>query len=217
VLTGWETVPQAFVATAWHERDAWGATLGDVRARTVALLAAGVEPGQRVRATDVVTELAVLAAGAVAVLDGSAADDVGIDLDAGRALEASRPDAFERTWQAITLEAPAVVAGATYTHANVVAAVRSLALATGAGPGRRVEVRLPFTVPGAHLLAPLTGAVEGPGDIVLDAVHALVVEGHAGVVSIDGRPLPGVAIDGHRIRSDAVAPDRLVDGWLVAA
>jgi hypothetical protein len=217
VLTGWESVPAAFVATAWHHRADWGGVLDDVRLRTLALLAAGVVPGQRVRASDVPSQLAVMAAGAVAVVDRSPADEVTLDLEAGRRLEAARPDAFEQAWQAIDPGWPAVVAGATFTHANVVAAVRSLALATGAGPGRSVEVRLPGPVPGADLLAALTGATEGPGDIRIDAVHALVVDGHAGVVSIDGVPLPGVAISGDRIRSDAVAPERLVDGWLVAA
>jgi hypothetical protein len=219
VLTGWETVPAAFVATAWQHRGTWGGLLDDVRLLALGLLAAGVGPGLSVRAGDLTTELAVLATGAAAVLDGSPGDDLpaGDLRAAGRDLDDRQPDAFERAWQAIAADDRAVVAGATFTHANLVAAVRSLALATGAGPGRRVQVDLPVTAPGAHLLAPLTGATTGPGDIVLGTGRARVVVGHAGVVALDGEPLPGVVLAGTRIRSDAVAPDRLVDGWLDAA
>ncbi|MCU1485820.1 MAG: hypothetical protein JWN67_2566 [Actinomycetia bacterium] len=219
MLTGWETVPAAFVATAWQQRAVWGALLDDVRLVTLGLVAAGVGPGDAVRAGDLTAELAVLAAGGVAVLDGSAGADLpsGDLRAAGRSLDEHEPDAFERSWRAIEPDAPAIVAGATFTHANVVAAVRSLALATGAGPGRRVQVDLPVTAPGAHLLAPLTGATTGPGDIVLGPDRARVVTGHAGVVALDGVPLPGVVVSGTRLRSDAVAPGALVDGWLGAA
>jgi hypothetical protein len=72
-------------------------------------------------------------------------------------------------------------------------------------------------VPGAHLLAALTGAVAGRGDILLAAAGCRVVVGHAGVVALDGRLLPGVAVAGTRIRSDAIAAGVLVDGWLDAA
>jgi hypothetical protein len=218
VLTGWETVPAAFVATAWQHRGTWGASLDDVRLLTLGLLDAGIGPGDAVVTTDLVTELAVLAAGAVAVLDGSPGADVpaGDLRAAGRRLDDRAPDAFERSWQAIEPGAPAVVAGATFTHANLIAAVRSLALATGAGPGRLVHVDLPATAPGAHLLAALTGATAGPGDIVLAPDRARAVVGHAGVVALDGVPLPGVAVSGTRIRSDAVAAELLVDGWLAA-
>jgi hypothetical protein len=95
--------------------------------------------------------------------------------------------------------------------------VRSLARATGARARRRVEVGLPATVPGAHLLAALTGATNGPGDIVLTADRVWTAAGHAGVIALDGDPLPGVTIDGTRVRSDAVAAACLVDGWLEAA
>jgi hypothetical protein len=223
VLTGWETVPAAFVATAWQHRAAWGATLDDVRLLALGLVAAGAGPGRRVAVDrDLTLELAVLAAGAVAVLDGSGADMIlpsGLR-EAGRALDGAEPDAFERAWQAVDPGDVAVVAGATFTHANLVAAVRSLAAATGAGPGRTVEADV--DAPAAALLAPLTGAVPGAGDIVLRRPDALVVPGHAGVVSLGGRPLPGVTIavgdDGRtRVRSDGVAPSCLVDGWLEAA
>lgn len=218
MLTGWETVPGAFVTSAWHHRAVWGALLDEVRLLAVGLVATGVAAGDRFAVTDLATELAVLAAGGVAVLDGSG--DAAVPADAraaGQALDAEQPDAFERAWQAVEPGAPAVVAGAVFTHANVVAAVRSLALATGAGPGRSVLVRLPFTVAGAHLLAPLTGAAAGPGDIELTPGRARVVPGHAGVVALDGEPLPGVVVDGGRIRSDAVAPGVGVDGWLEVA
>jgi hypothetical protein len=222
VLTGWESVPAAFVATAWQHRAIWGPTLDDVRVLALGLVAAGAA-GRRVAVDgDLAFELAVLAAGAVAVLDGSGAElAMAPELrPAGRALDAAEPDAFERAWQAVGPGQVAVIAGATFTHANLVAAVRSLAVATDAGPGRRVEVGL--DVPAAALLAPLTGAAVGPGDIVLRGPDALVLPGHAGVVSLGGRPLPGVTIavgdDGRtRVRSDGVAPACLVDGWLEAA
>jgi hypothetical protein len=219
VLTGWETVPAAFVTTAWQHRDRWGAALDDVRLLTLGLLASGVRPGQRLRAPEVVTQLAVLAAGAVAVVDGSPADELPDgDLRAGgRRLDAERPDAFEQAWQALAPSDDALVADATFSHANVVAAVRSLAAATGAGPGRHVEVRLAQRVVGAHLLAPLTGAGTGPGDIVLAPARCRTARGFAGVVSLDGEPLPGVTVAGRRIRSDAAAAGCLVDGWLEAA
>jgi hypothetical protein len=222
VLTGWETVPAAFVATAWQHRTTWGPTLDDVRLLALGLVAAGAS-GRRVAVDgDLTSELAVLAAGAVAVLDGSGADlTMTPELRReGQALDAAEPDAFERAWQAVGPNDDAVIAGATFNHANLVAAVRSLAVATGAGPGRFVQVQL--DAPAAALLAALTGAAPGAGDIVLRRPDALVVPGHAGVVSLGGQPLPGVTIavghDGRtRIRSDGVAPACLVDGWLEAA
>lgn len=221
MLTGWESVPGAFVATAWQDRGTWGASLERVRRLTLGSLAAGVGPGRRVAVfDDVELLLAVLAAGAVAVLDGSGGDEVVVPAPS----DLPAPDAFERAWQAVDPGAEAVVAGATFTHENLVAAVRSLALATGAAPGGTVRVDLPATVPAAHLLAPLTGAVlvrRGPADIVLRTPDARVVDGYPGVVSLGGRLLPGVVLDdgptGVRLRADGVAPSRQVDGWLAVA
>ena len=80
-----------------------------------------------------------------------------------------------------------------------------------------MHVDLPVTAPAAHLLAVLTGASAGEGDIVLDRPAARIVTGHAGVVALHGAPLPGVTLAGTRVRSDAVAAECLVDGWLGAA
>lgn len=220
MLTGWESVPAAFVATAWQHGDAWGSVLAAVRTRTEALLGAGVGAGDRIAVTDdLVLQLAVLTTGAVAVLDGSGGDPA-----PGGAVGDATPDAFEQAWLAVDPTADAVVAGATFTHENLVAAVRSLALATGAGPGRTLRVELPVTVPGAHLLAPLTGArlvPAGAADIVLAEPAARTAPGFAGVLSLDGKLLPGVAleeVDGRvRVRSDAVAPSRRTAGWLEVA
>jgi hypothetical protein len=192
-----------------------GPGVAEVRRRAEELLAAGVRPGDALHAADLVDELAILATGAIAVLDGGAAPPT--------AEPGGDPDAFERAWRAVDPAAVAIeVGGIAYTHENLVAAVRSLALATGAGPGSTVLVDLPVTVPGAYLLAPLTGATRvaaGRADVVLDAERARTVPGYAGVVELDGRLLPGVAVDGAgRVRGDAVAPGRRTGGgWLEVA
>lgn len=162
-----ETVPAAFASTAHRHRPvtavrergratSWLRLNQEVRALALGLAAEhGVGPGRRIAvhgpdgADRLALELAVLATGAVAVLDGADSDeDVyahGLDRlrEAGQARDREQPDAFERSWQAVGTDDVAVVAdGAELTHANVLTGARSLVQALDVDAGDVVRCGL---------------------------------------------------------------------------
>lgn len=182
-----ETVPAAFASTAHRHRPvtavrelgratSWLRLNQEVRALALGLAAehhAG--PGRRISvhgpdgADRLALELAVLASGAVAVLDGADSDeDVyahGLDRlrAAGQTRDEEQPDAFERAWQALGPDDPAIVAdGAEFTHADVLTGARSLVQAVAVDAGD--VVRCSLSIDGAagwvvgHLVPVLTAA-----------------------------------------------------------
>lgn len=217
MMPGVETVPAAFAATAHRHRPvtavrepgratSWLRLAEEVRALTLGLAAEeAVVAGRRVAvhgpdgADRLALELAVLAAGAVAVLDGLADVDVyahGLDRlrAAGRERDRAEPDAFERTWHSVSPDDVAVAAdGADFTHANVLTGARSLVQALGADAGDVVRCTLPAD--GA------AGWVAAHAVPVLTAATLLVGRGDATiVVSDDPRDLPADLPERRRFR-----------------
>ena len=136
MLTGRETVPAAFAATAWQQ--GWH----DL-ARQVRLVALGLGPvGTVAPPPTSAGALAVLAAGGTLDFDAAPAPLAEDALaEAGRAIDERDPDAYERAVHAV---APGAVAargdgGRTWTHGGLLWAARSLAQGIGAGGGTRVR------------------------------------------------------------------------------
>jgi hypothetical protein len=137
VLTGRDTVPATFAATAY--RNGWA----DV-ARRVRLVALGLgTPGTVPCPTTDVGALAVLAAGGTLDFDAppQALDEAALE-DSGRELDERTPDAFERRWSVIQPSDIAAVGdgGARWTHGALVWAARSFAQGIGAGDGTTLRV-----------------------------------------------------------------------------
>lgn len=182
-----ETVSAAFASTAHRHRPvtavrergratSWLRLSQEVRALGLGLAAEHhAAPGRRISvhgpdgADRLALELAVLASGATAVLDGADSDDDvyahGLDRlrEAGRARDEAQPDAFERAWQAVGPDDTAVVAdGVELTHGNVLTGARSFVQALDVDAGD--VVRCSLSIDGAagwvvgHLVPVLTAA-----------------------------------------------------------
>lgn len=166
VLTGRETAPATFAATAHRHRDrpalvevladgarrttSWGALARTVRHLSVALADDGFEAGQ-VLAVDVAgtagdratTLLVGAAVGAVLAVDAGAPIDVGGLLPRGVALDERRPDRFERLVAERRPHDVLLRCGAVdHTHASLLIAARSLAQGAGLGVDDRLLVDL---------------------------------------------------------------------------
>lgn len=166
MLTGRETVPATFAATAHRHGDrpaivevrvdgarrttSWGALARRVRHLSLALSDDGFEPGQ-VLALDVAAPAADRAAtllvgsavGAVLAVDAGASIDLTGLLGRGVALDERQPDRFERL---VAERRPHDVllrcGGVDHTHASLLIAARSLAQGAGLGAGDRLLVEL---------------------------------------------------------------------------
>lgn len=127
----------------------WSAVADEARGLSIGLVATGVGPGTRVRVeavTDpvarVAREVAVLASGAVLVVDPDAPADVTVDVTATATAEGpGGPDAPEARLAAIAPEAPALeTRAATVSHGEAAWALRSVAAwlagALPTGPAR---------------------------------------------------------------------------------
>lgn len=219
-----ETVPAAFAATAHRHRPvtavrepgratSWLRLADEVRALALGLTAEeSVAPGRRVAvhgpdgADRLAVELAVLAVGAVAVLDGLPAElDVyahGLDRlrATGKERDRAEPDAFERSWHAVAPDDVAIAAdGTDFTHANVLTGARSLVQALDVDAGDVVRCTLPTD--GA------AGWVVAHAVPVLTAATLLVGRGDATVlVSDDPRDLPVEVPERRRFRRRVTDP-----------
>jgi hypothetical protein len=137
VLTGRETVPAAFAATAY--RNGWTDLARRVRHLALGMGDAGTVPCPTTDAG----ALAALAAGATLDFDRA---PVALDEDAllarGRDVDERDPDAFERAWSAIAPGAVAAIGdgGNRWTHGGLLWAARSFAQGVGAGAGVTVSV-----------------------------------------------------------------------------
>jgi hypothetical protein len=137
VLSGRETIPGAFAATAWAHH--WVALATRVRHLALGLEPAGTRPAP---ASDAAA-LAVLAAGGVIDFDAPAEPlDEAALIERGRAVDERDPDAYERRWREV---APGDVAargdgGATWTHGALLWAARSFAQGVAVRTGDRLRL-----------------------------------------------------------------------------
>ena len=164
MLTGRETVPAAFAATAWQH--GWHDLARRVRHVALGLGQVGTVPPPSTTAG----ALAVLAAGGTLDFD---TDSVPLDedalADAGRAIDERDPDAYERAVGAV---APGAVAargdgGRTWTHGGLLWAARSFAQGVDAGPGVRLRYEDDLDGVRTFVLRSLVPAVSGAA--VVDA------------------------------------------------
>ncbi len=204
MLTGRETVPAAFAATAW--RLGWSELARRVRHLALGLGDVGVVPPP----TTTAGSLAVLAATGTLDFDAepeSLSEDALVD--AGRELDEKDPDAFERRWQAV---APASVAargdgGLAWTHGALLWAARSFAQGIGAADGDRLRLDDDLGGVRSFVLHSLVPAVSGA--VVVDVQPDVVVWGADHAVDalrpvIEGLP-PG------RLRSRGAARDAVAE------
>lgn len=137
MLTTAETVPAAFAAASYRDDRRVLAT----RVRHLALGLEGADT--RPLPTTDAAALAVLAIGGVLDLD---ATPLALDEDAletiGQTRDEEDPDAYERAWRAVAPTDIAVVGdrGASWTHAELTWAVRSVAQHVHTEPGLRLHV-----------------------------------------------------------------------------
>lgn len=200
MLTGRETIPAAFAATAWQQ--GWHELARRVRHIALGLGAVGtVAPP-----TTTAAALAVLAAGGTLDFD---ADPAPLAEDAlaaaGRGIDDRDPDAYERAVHAV---APGAIAaagdgGRAWTHGGLLWAARSFAQGIGAGPGTRLRYDDDLDGVRRFVLRALVPAVSGA--VVVDARPDVLVWPAANAVAtlrpaIEGLP-PG------RLRARGAARD----------
>lgn len=137
MLTGRETVPAAFAATAY--RNGWTDLARRVRHLALGLGDAGTIPCPTTDAG----ALAALAAGGTLDFDRAAvALDENALLARGREVDERDPDAYEQGWSAITPGATAAIGdgGERWTHGGLLWAARSFAQGIDAEPGVTISV-----------------------------------------------------------------------------
>ena len=190
MLTGRETVPAAFAATAWHL--GWHDLARRVRHLALGLGSAGTVPPP----TTTAGALAVLAAGGTLDFDADPAPLAEDALaDAGREIDEKDPDAYERAVHAV---APGDVAargdgGHPWTHGGLLWAARSFAQGIGARPDVRLRYEDDLDGVRTFVLRSLVPAVSGAA--VVDARPDVLVWPAASAVAalrpvIEGLP-PG--------------------------